>query len=191
MTSGTADDWAKGVANINLSYTIELRDTGTYGFLLPENQIEPTSQEFIAAIFAFCNNLVRGFVKILKRENKRDEVVSEKKEVDLMEDLENTLARLENNNTANNDENLLERVKSLKTFENDLRKDLLKQQKNLDNVLKDIRELKNDEKIFKETYSNFEEDKNEYLLRQLKERVVKVEKMFGKAVKRMALRRNE
>lgn len=34
--SGPSDDWAKGVAGIPYSYTIELRDQGpVYGFLLP------------------------------------------------------------------------------------------------------------------------------------------------------------
>lgn len=34
--SGPSDDWAKGVAGIPYTYTIELRDQGpVYGFLLP------------------------------------------------------------------------------------------------------------------------------------------------------------
>ena len=33
--SGGSDDWAKGGANIKYSYTVELPDTGKYGFLLP------------------------------------------------------------------------------------------------------------------------------------------------------------
>lgn len=34
--SGPSDDWAKGVAGIPYTYTIELRDKGpVYGFLLP------------------------------------------------------------------------------------------------------------------------------------------------------------
>lgn len=34
--SGPSDDWAKGVAGVAYSYTIELRDQGpVYGFLLP------------------------------------------------------------------------------------------------------------------------------------------------------------
>jgi len=44
-SSGTSQDWAKAVANIKYSYTIELRDTGTYGFLLPPAQIKPTCLE--------------------------------------------------------------------------------------------------------------------------------------------------
>jgi len=48
--SGGADDWAKGVANIKYSYTIELRDSGTYGFILPAAYIIPTGKEALAAI---------------------------------------------------------------------------------------------------------------------------------------------
>lgn len=34
--SGPSDDWAKGVAGVQYTYTIELRDQGpVYGFLLP------------------------------------------------------------------------------------------------------------------------------------------------------------
>jgi len=44
-TAGTAQDWYYGQAKVPLSYTIELRDTGTYGFQLPANQIKPTGAE--------------------------------------------------------------------------------------------------------------------------------------------------
>ncbi|XP_020278332.1 carboxypeptidase B-like [Pseudomyrmex gracilis] len=51
-TSGSSDDWAKGVAGIKYAYTIELRDRGTYGFLLPATQIVPTAREIWAGIRA-------------------------------------------------------------------------------------------------------------------------------------------
>ncbi|XP_033334246.2 carboxypeptidase B [Megalopta genalis] len=49
-TSGASDDWAKGVAGIKYAYTVELRDRGTYGFLLPASQIMPTAREIWAGI---------------------------------------------------------------------------------------------------------------------------------------------
>ncbi|XP_015433607.1 PREDICTED: carboxypeptidase B-like [Dufourea novaeangliae] len=49
-TSGASDDWAKGVAGIKYAYTLELRDRGTYGFLLPATQIMPTAREIWAGI---------------------------------------------------------------------------------------------------------------------------------------------
>ena len=44
-SSGVASDWAYGSLGVVYSYTIELRDTGTFGFLLPSDQIIPTGQE--------------------------------------------------------------------------------------------------------------------------------------------------
>jgi len=49
---GASDDWAKGVAGIKYAYTVELRDRGTYGFLLPATQIVPTAREIWAGIRA-------------------------------------------------------------------------------------------------------------------------------------------
>lgn len=43
--SGTSLDWALGVAGVPYVYSIELRDTGMYGFLLPPSQIIPTAEE--------------------------------------------------------------------------------------------------------------------------------------------------
>ncbi|NWI93445.1 CBPO Carboxypeptidase, partial [Pitta sordida] len=42
--SGSSRDWAHMIG-IPLSYTFELRDTGTHGFLLPADQIQPTCEE--------------------------------------------------------------------------------------------------------------------------------------------------
>lgn len=43
--SGGSDDWAHGVAKIKYAYTVELRDTGDKGFILPKEQIIPTGEE--------------------------------------------------------------------------------------------------------------------------------------------------
>jgi len=43
--SGTSLDWALGVAGVPYVYSIELRDTGSYGFLLPADQIIPNAEE--------------------------------------------------------------------------------------------------------------------------------------------------
>lgn len=48
--SGGSDDWAKGVMNIKYSYTIELRDSGHHGFILPASMIETTGSEAMAAV---------------------------------------------------------------------------------------------------------------------------------------------
>lgn len=48
--SGGSDDWAKGVMKMKYTYTIELRDNGRYGFVLPASYIEPTAKEGLAAL---------------------------------------------------------------------------------------------------------------------------------------------
>jgi len=45
ITTGSFRDWSYGVQNIKYSTTIELRDTGRYGFLLPASEIIPTGKE--------------------------------------------------------------------------------------------------------------------------------------------------
>jgi len=53
ITTGTASDWyyQEGIWG---AYTIELRDTGTYGFVLPPAQIIPTGEEILASMKYFC-----------------------------------------------------------------------------------------------------------------------------------------
>merc|ERR1719219_952588 len=48
--AGGSDDWAIDDAPVRLSYTFELRDTGKYGFNLPEDQIEPQAKEIIEGV---------------------------------------------------------------------------------------------------------------------------------------------
>ncbi|KAJ2953491.1 hypothetical protein O0L34_g1090 [Tuta absoluta] len=46
--SGSSFDWVKGVAEIPIVYLIELRDIGTFGFMLPTDQIVPNCEEVMA-----------------------------------------------------------------------------------------------------------------------------------------------
>ncbi|XP_050533724.1 carboxypeptidase B-like isoform X1 [Daktulosphaira vitifoliae] len=55
--SGNSDDWAKGKAGIKYSYTIELPDTGFYGFLLPADKIVPTGREIFTGIKSIANSI--------------------------------------------------------------------------------------------------------------------------------------
>ena len=50
--AGGSDDYMKGVAGIELSYTLEFTKT-IYGFLLPASQIQPTVSRFFPAIRVF------------------------------------------------------------------------------------------------------------------------------------------
>lgn len=42
--AGGSDDWAKGIAGIKYAYTIEMGDTGRFGFVLPAEYIEPNGK---------------------------------------------------------------------------------------------------------------------------------------------------
>jgi len=55
--SGGSDDWSHAKAKIDLSFTIELRDTGTYAFLLPENQLIPNGEENMEGIRAVIDHI--------------------------------------------------------------------------------------------------------------------------------------
>lgn len=57
LITGGSDDWAKGIAKIKYAYTIELRDNGRYGFILPASHIKPTGKEAYAAIKAIAKEL--------------------------------------------------------------------------------------------------------------------------------------
>ncbi|CAG4957122.1 unnamed protein product [Colias eurytheme] len=50
VMSGTSFDWVKQETNIPVSYLIELRDLGEYGFLLPPEQIIPNNLEIMDAL---------------------------------------------------------------------------------------------------------------------------------------------
>jgi dienelactone hydrolase len=58
-TSGTSQDWARGIAGIKYSVTVELRDKGQYGHLLPPEQIIPSGQETFEALKVLAREVVR------------------------------------------------------------------------------------------------------------------------------------
>jgi len=58
--AGGSDDWAKGSAGIKYSYTVELRDTGTYGFALPASQIQATGEETMRGVAAAARALSKS-----------------------------------------------------------------------------------------------------------------------------------
>jgi murein tripeptide amidase MpaA len=57
-TAGTAQDWFYAEGQAPLAYTIELRDTGTYGFQLPASQIIPTGEENWVAFQYFAQYIL-------------------------------------------------------------------------------------------------------------------------------------
>merc|ERR1712115_74384 len=56
--AGTSDDWAKGGAGIKYSFTIELPDTGKYGFILPASKIMKVAPEVFSATEAMILDLL-------------------------------------------------------------------------------------------------------------------------------------
>ena len=57
QAAGSSIDWALDVLGAETSFTAELRDTGRYGFVLPANQILPTSEESFAGLKALVKGL--------------------------------------------------------------------------------------------------------------------------------------
>lgn len=56
VASGSADDWVKAV---KYTYTVELRDSGLYGFLLPAEYIDVSGTEMFSALNALCTAVLR------------------------------------------------------------------------------------------------------------------------------------
>jgi len=58
ITTGTATDWfhSPSGANVGISFTLEGRDTGRYGFLLPANQIVISGEENWNAFYWLCQH---------------------------------------------------------------------------------------------------------------------------------------
>ncbi|XP_006083651.1 carboxypeptidase B2 isoform X1 [Myotis lucifugus] len=59
LAPGGPDDWIYDLG-IKYSFTIELRDTGKYGFLLPKSFIKPTCREALAALSKIAWHAIRN-----------------------------------------------------------------------------------------------------------------------------------
>lgn len=57
---GNSPDWAKAVAEMKYSYTIELPDKGRYGFALPAKYIKPTGKDAMEIVKAVVDQLLLG-----------------------------------------------------------------------------------------------------------------------------------
>ncbi|CAG0919199.1 unnamed protein product [Notodromas monacha] len=58
LVSGAGDDWAYGDAKVPFVYTIELRDKGIHGFLLPPDQIVASGEEMLAGVKASAREIL-------------------------------------------------------------------------------------------------------------------------------------
>ena len=57
-SGGSALDWFYQALRVKYSYQVKLRDTGSYGFLLPKTNIVPTGQEGFGAVMALARYLL-------------------------------------------------------------------------------------------------------------------------------------
>ncbi|CAH3112222.1 unnamed protein product [Pocillopora meandrina] len=55
--SGGSEDWTYGKLGVTYSFSVELRDTGRHGFLLPANQIIPTGEETFEGLKALVREM--------------------------------------------------------------------------------------------------------------------------------------
>lgn len=55
--SGGSEDWTYGTLGVRYSFSVELRDEGRYGFLLPPNQIIPTGMETFEGLKALVKEM--------------------------------------------------------------------------------------------------------------------------------------
>ncbi|XP_072264001.1 carboxypeptidase B-like [Pyxicephalus adspersus] len=59
LSSGGSDDWAYDTG-VKYSFTFELRDTGKYGFILPESEIVETCEETMLAVKYIANHVLNN-----------------------------------------------------------------------------------------------------------------------------------
>lgn len=74
FVGGSSQDWAKGSGYFKYAQTVELRDTGDHGFILPTEQIIPTAEETWAAIQASARYLAEKQQRI--NNNHKDKPVN-------------------------------------------------------------------------------------------------------------------
>lgn len=67
--AGSALDWFHHEMRVRYAYQIKLRDTGSYGFLLPREEIVPTGEEVLAAVKYFGEFLTKGASKSAAKGN--------------------------------------------------------------------------------------------------------------------------
>lgn len=58
VASGSSDDYSLGAVGVSNAYTIEVRDTGKHGFVLPPREILPNNIEVWAGFQAMLDGIM-------------------------------------------------------------------------------------------------------------------------------------
>lgn len=68
--SGASFDWVKYAVHVPITYLIELRDLGEFGFLLPASQIIPTALETMDGLVEIGKGTERlGYISMVSGAN--------------------------------------------------------------------------------------------------------------------------
>lgn len=82
-SGGSALDWFYHELKVKYSYQIKLRDTGSYGFLLPKESIVPTGEEVLDAVLYFGRFMLGQVGMVSEEASKPQESVDEEEGIEL------------------------------------------------------------------------------------------------------------
>lgn len=80
-SGGSALDWFYHELKVKYSYQIKLRDTGSYGFLLPKESIVPTGEEMLDAVLYFGRFMLGQVGMVAKDQDAKDHDVKVEQQV--------------------------------------------------------------------------------------------------------------
>ena len=76
IAAGGSDDWAH-TNGVPICYTIELRDTGRFGFLLPEREIISTCREALEGVKTVYNHVLTSVSSVFGQKDRKKKKSSE------------------------------------------------------------------------------------------------------------------